>query len=52
MPRCDATFDGNAPPLGQGGTSGGFERGNSPTPRCAPPLRRRDFHGTRRQNAG
>ena len=25
-----------ASPLGQGGLQGGFERGNKPTPRCAP----------------
>ena len=39
MPRCDATFDENAPPLHKGGLQGGFERGNSPTPalRATPP---------------
>jgi len=32
MPRCGATFDEKNVPPGQGGTSGGFERGNKPTP--------------------
>jgi len=34
--RCGATFDENSVPLGQGGTSGGFERGNKPNPVLAP----------------
>jgi len=31
MPRCGATFDESSVPLGQRGTSGGFERRNKPT---------------------
>src|SRR6185436_18734380 len=38
-PRCGAMFDENSVPLGQGGTSGGVERGNKPNPVLAPPSR-------------
>ena len=39
MPRCGAHSMKITSPLGQGGTSGGFERGNKPTPalRATPP---------------